>query len=425
MSATPTSSKPGEFTFEQKTPVCAYLVALVVGELQSKDISPRCRVWAQPAVVDAARHEFEDTEKYLRTAEDLCGPYRWGRYDMVVLPSSFPYGGMENPQMTTLTPSLLAGDKSLADVVVHEIMHSWSGNLATNATWSDFWMNEGFTVFAERRVIQKMYGKERADLHRFLGIRELAVDVGRQPAEFTRLHIPMDGIDPDDSFSKVPYEKGAAFVEYLESLVGGEQVFEPFLKRYFDRFAFTCVSNTDFEAFFRSAFPHVAVPDWDVWVNGTGMPPSPPPTSALAARAETCAEQWFKTRRVPEACENVDQWSTPERMLLLDKLAEKAPVPQAVLTSVQQAWSLDDVRNAEVRMRWLRLLLTGEAPVPAKAKTMTVDFLTTYGRMKYVRPLYRALAAVDPGLAKSTFAANRSTLHSIAEKMVERDLRGV
>ena len=199
--------KKKTFHFEQKVPIPSYLIALAAGNLVSREIGPRSKVWSEASMVDAGAFEFAETEKFISTAEEVCGPYVWGRYDILLLPPSFPYGGMENPCLTFVTPTLLAGDRSLANVVAHEIAHSWMGNLVTNQTWEHFWMNEGFTVFVERKIVGRMYGNEEYGLHSEIGWQDLVDSVDHYGCEheFTQLHVPLDGVDPDDAVRVVVY----------------------------------------------------------------------------------------------------------------------------------------------------------------------------------------------------------------------------
>ena len=208
--------------FEMNEPIPPYLLALAVGDLVSRDLGPRSRVWAEPPVVDRAAHEFAGVDAMLTTAERLFGPYPWGRFDLLTMPPAFPYGGMENPRLTFLTPMLLAGDRSLVNVVAHELAHSWTGNLVTNASAEHFWLNEGFTVFAERRILEELEGREAALLHAALGRRELdrAVADFYEHPELTRLRTRLDGVDPDEAFSVVPYEKGYLLLRALEDAAG-------------------------------------------------------------------------------------------------------------------------------------------------------------------------------------------------------------
>src|SRR5579859_572970 len=225
----PDAQRTGEYSFRQRGPIPSYLIALAVGDLQFRPMGNRTGVYAEPGVVERAAKEFEDTEKMLRAAQELYGPYRWGRYDLLVLPPSFPYGGMENPSLTFATPTILAGDKSLVSLVAHELAHSWSGNLVTNATWSDFWLNEGFTVYVERRILEKVYGRARAEMEWILGRQTLDEELAKLPAKDQILHIDLSGRDPDDGVTQIPYEKGALLLRSLEQTFG-RQKFDAFLR---------------------------------------------------------------------------------------------------------------------------------------------------------------------------------------------------
>lgn len=268
------------FSFEQKVPISPYLFAFVAGHLESRDIGPRSRVWSEPEVVEAGAYEFAETESYLKAAEELNIPYEWGRYDLLLLPPSFPYGGMENPCLTFVTPTLLAGDRSLSNVVAHEIAHSWFGNLITNYNWEHFWLNEGFTVFFERKIIGKIFGEQERQFQCYSGYLELTETVKEYYHEkadhpFTILIPKLDGIDPDDSFSLIPYEKGSALLLYLEHLVGNNQEFENFLRKWVETNRFGTVTSTQFKDFFLDFFKekaNVAEIDWDSWFFKPGMP---------------------------------------------------------------------------------------------------------------------------------------------------------
>src|SRR6185436_7038558 len=251
----PDAPRSGEYTFRQRSPIPSYLIALAVGDLQFRAIGNRTGVYAEQQVVEKAAVEFADTEKMLQAAQDLYGPYRWGRYDLLVLPPSFPFGGMENPGLTFATPTILAGDKSLVSLVAHELAHSWSGNLVTNATWSDFWLNEGFTVYVERRILERLYGSERAGMEAVLGRRELDREMAGLPEAGSILHIDLAGRDPDDGCTLVPYEKGALLLRTIERAVGKER-FDAFLRRYFDVFAFKSIETAEFVEFIRRELPN-------------------------------------------------------------------------------------------------------------------------------------------------------------------------
>jgi leukotriene-A4 hydrolase len=434
MSAVSTgSSKNAEqatYHFRQQVPMPSYLVALAVGDLESRELGPRSRVWSEPSMVELAHYEFVDTEKFLSTAEQLAGDYVWGRYDLLVLPPSFPYGGMENPCLVFLTPTLLAGDRSLVNVVAHEIAHAWFGNLVTNATWEDFWMNEGFTVFAERRIIAKLFGENRAGLKAVLGKRHWKEDVDRYGANhpFTKLHVDMRGsdVDPDDSFSSVPYEKGCAFLEHIERLVGGPTRFEKFLKEYVQKFRFGFVDVASFREFVEAKFPDLRI-DWDTWVYGTGIPPEDAPAvdNVLVALAERVADVWCATGTTPpEAAGASTSWSSDQLTVMLEKFvdiqASKA-LSETILRDVDACFGFSDSRNSEIRFKWNTLCLRMPNPTQSCYED-TVDFLGEQGRMKFVRPLYRDLFKANKQLALDTFAKNKDNYHSIAQKMIARDL---
>ena len=231
-------------------PIPSYLIALAVGDLAFQPLGTRTGVWAEPSVVKAAAYEFADVEKMVESAEKQFGPYRWGRYDILVLPPSFPFGGMENPRLTFATPTVLAGDRSLVSLIAHELAHSWSGNLVTNATWRDFWLNEGFTTYLERRIVEDIYGRDRADMEAVLGLAELRDELRRLPEKDQILHIDLNGRDPDDGMTHIPYEKGRLVSADARADVRRER-FDAFLRAYFDEHAFKSITTADFEAFLR------------------------------------------------------------------------------------------------------------------------------------------------------------------------------
>ena len=427
-----------EFFFRQPVPIPSYLFALAVGELASRDLGPRCRVWAEPCVVDAAAMEFAETEKFLKAGEDLLGAYSWGRYDLLMLPPSFPYGGMENPCLTFVTPTLLTGDRSLANVVAHEIAHSWTGNLVTNGSWEHFWLNEGFTVFVERKILGRVYGAQMLQLHASRGFLELKATVARLGSEHPHTRLILDlsgGSDPDDAYSKVPYEKGFYFLYFLEQAVGGAGAFEPFLKAYIQAFAGKCVDSSDFVDRFKAAFPEAAAGvDWDAWLRGTGLPPAANSyDDSLAAAPYALAAAWhfgdvmgLGLDSFPEgtAAGDFEGFSPVQREAFLEKLGElrcMQPLGKRTCRLMGPAYGLDGSTNAEVRCAWYKLCAdAGDLTVLDR----TVEFLGQQGRMKYLRPLYRALSR-QPGAREAAVAAfkgNRAAYHPIAAKMVAADL---
>jgi len=423
--------------WKQPVPTSTYLIAIVVAELEARDISDRCRVWSEPSVVDAAAAEFAETEVFLAAAEDITGQaYVWGRYDLVCLAPSFPYGGMENPCLTFVTPTLLAGDRSLAGVVAHEIAHSWTGNLVTNATWNHFWLNEGWTRWLERKIKVRVAngGRNLEDFDLAASHRSLSGTVAHfnsvGQAALTALVPPVEGIDPDDAFSLVPYEKGSALLHLLERTVG-EAAFGAFFKAYVQKFKFKTLTSRDFRDFAidRLGAAAVARVDWAAWFHAPGDLCQPLALDgSLAARAEALAAAWLAG--APPDADDFGAWTNDERVHFLDALgangddgASTTALDAAALDAVDARYALTATANAEIRSRWCKLLLAAGSP---RGPPLAVDFLTSQGRMKFVRPLYRALHASNaPGaaaLAVSTFRDHAAFYHPICRKMVASDL---
>ncbi|MES1910489.1 MAG: hypothetical protein MHM6MM_003073 [Cercozoa sp. M6MM] len=420
-----------EFRFRQPQPIPSYLLALAVGDIERRETGPRTAVIAEPSVLEAAAHEFANVEKLLIAAETVCGPYQWTQYDVLVMPPSFPYGGMENACCTFVTPSLVAGDRSLVNVLAHEIAHSWSGNLCTNSTWQDFWLNEGFTVFVERRIIEATEGAEECALHSVVGLVDLqeSVDLFGCDHEFTKLCPNLSGgIDPDDAFSSVPYEKGYNLLVHLERQVG-RGVMDKYLKAHFQHFAGRSFCTSEFREFFEAFAAQngaeISV-DWDKWLHEPGMPPVRNEFDATRAdEAKTLATQWLLHGASPAP---VNNWSTTAKIIFLDTAIQRVEESEK---EEERDWSerlrqLDDAthfsqsQNAELQFRWLQLSVRAKLPSAPEA---CAHFLGRFGRMKFVRPLFRALhAGVFRRQAAEIFGKLRHTYHPICAKMVARDL---
>jgi leukotriene-A4 hydrolase len=424
------------FIFHQKVPIPSYLVALVVGDLVSKDIGPRSKVWTERERVEAAAWEFSNTEDYLKTAEDLLTPYEWGRYDVLLLPSSFPYGGMENPCLTFVTPTLLAGDRSLTDVVAHEIAHSWMGNLVTNRTWEHFWLNEGFTVFVERKIIGRLRGEEHRQFSALLGNHALVDSIahfGPEEQEFTKLVQKQHGVDPDDAFSSVPYEKGSQFLYFLELTVGGAALFEPFLKAYVHKFANTTLVSDEFKDFFLDYFnklpnfdtAKLQAIDWNAWFYEAGMPTVDILSKfddSLAVQSNELAKKWLSSDAPEAQAADIEGWSSPQTVAFLEKLTVSEGLNVQKLALMDKAYNLTGSRNSEVRFRWYTLAIKHGYD---EVYPHVVSFLKEQGRMKFVRPLYRDLFRAQGApkqLALDTFGQHREAYHPIASKMIAKDL---
>jgi len=417
-------NEDGVYRFSMPTPVPSYLVALAVGDLEFTAIGARTGVYAEPSVVAAAAWEFADAEKMVEAAERLYGPYRWGRFDLLVLPPSFPYGGMENPRLTFATPTLLAGDRSLVTVVAHELAHSWSGNLVTNATWNDIWLNEGFTVYFETRIDEELYGAAYTSMILRLGRQELEAAVASATPRNTWLEL--DLADPEDGPSKIPYEKGSLFLRVIEAAVGREK-FDAFLRGYFDRFAFESMDTDTFLAHLRS---ELLVPaglsdedlQVDAWVHGPGVPSNGPhfPSDAFD-RVDAEVAALLDGRPAAELATSdwvSQQWVNFVRALPNDLGAD-------VFDDVDARFGFSRSGNIEIATAWLeKAIESGYLFERPEVEQAMADFLTRHGRALYIRKVYAKLAATPRGLerAREVYAIARPSYHSVSQGVVDRIL---
>jgi aminopeptidase N len=423
MSAGPGGARPGPsagtrtFVFDMPQPIPPYLLALAVGDLQSRDLSPRSRVYAEPGTVEAAAWEFAGIEAMIAKAESLFGPYEWDRYDMLVLPPSFPYGGMENPRMTFLTPTLLAGDRSLVDVVAHELAHSWTGNLVTNATMDHFWLNEGWTVWAERRIQEAIHGPEKVVIDWAIGQTALDQEFDRFGANspLTKLRTDLAGVDPDDAFSSIPYEKGARFLTLIERKVGRAR-FDGFVRDYLERFRFTSITSEEFLDFLEEKVPGVAADlGAHEWLYEPGIPANAPVfRSERLEGLIGLAEGWQGGARPSEA--EVRSWTPAEMLVYLQHLPRE--IDAAGCSWLDGALKLSGRGNYEILVEWLTIA-GGSDHEPVFGRIREV--LTRVGRMKYLRPLYGALGrhSRTRALAREIFAAASEGYHALSRRVVE------
>jgi leukotriene-A4 hydrolase len=399
--------------FEMPQPIAPYLLAFAVGDLASRDLGPRSRVWSEPSLVDAAAWEFAVTERMLSTGERLFGQYDWDRYDLLVLPPSFPFGGMENPRLTFLTPTVVIGDRSAVEVIAHELAHSWTGNLISNANAEHFWLNEGWTTYAERRIVELVYGQEAAALAWALGRRELDEAVAQfakdgQP-ELSRLRTELTGVDPDTAYSIVPYEKGALFLWTLEQSVG-RPPFDRFIRGYIERFRFQAVTSEEFVAVVDELLPGVAHrAKAHQWLFEAGVPDNAPrPRSMRLESIEALHGN-------PPSEAQVASWRPVEWQLYIESLPPDSTAE--TIAALDARFHLTEVRNYDVLEKWLpRAIRTGYAPAIAR----TEEVLGSVGRMKYLRPLYRALADYPEtrALANELFDRFSTRYHGIAREVV-------
>jgi len=408
--------------FDMPQAIPTYLLALAVGHLDKRDLGPRSCIYAEPEVVDKAAWEFAEVESMIASAEKLFGPYEWDRFDMLVMPPAFPYGGMENPRLTFLTPTLIAGDRSQVNVVAHELAHSWTGNLVTNATMEDFWLNEGFTVYAERRILEEIYGAEYADIQGVIRRNALQVnlDAFGPGHKYTHLRTKLDGVNPDDMYSLVPYEKGAQFVILIEQAVGRTR-FDAFLLDYIRTFRFQSITTDEFLAFLEDRLPGVYEQiDGPSWVDGPDMPANEHPTaSARVDRIRLLASGWLEGVR--PGADATAAWSPEEWQLYLQDLPRT--LSEKDCRWLDDTFALSAKGNYEVLVEWLTIA-AGSAFDPALPRVREV--LTNVGRMKYLKPLYTALMSNDttPALAREIFAEVQESYHPLSRGSVAGLIKG-
>ncbi|KAI5648761.1 hypothetical protein M9H77_34766 [Catharanthus roseus] len=409
-----------EFVMEQ--PIPPYLFAFAVGELGFREVGPRTRVYSEsaPAVLDKAASEFAGTEEMIRVGESLFGPYDWERFDLLVLPPSFPYGGMENPRMVFLTPTVIKGDASGAQVVAHELAHSWTGNLITNKNNDHFWLNEGFTTYAERRIVEAVQGQDVAALNIGIGWRGLVEEMERfkDNVEFTKLKTNQEGVDPDDVYSQVPYEKGFQFLWRIERQIG-RPAFDEFLQKYIATFKFQSIDTDMFLEFLKANVPGIENQiDLKLWTEGTGIPPDAmEPVSSIYTNIVSLAKE-FNQGRMPREDE-VSDWRGQEWELYLENLPKSLEASQVL--ALDARYRLSESKDYEVKVAFLQLA------VLAKCKDYYGEVektLKEVGRMKYLRPLYTSLIQgtgreEEKVFANRVFSEARECYHPIAQGVVE------
>lgn len=414
------SARTGDYRFRMTHPIPSYLIAIAVGDLQFKSLGRRTGVYTEPSMLAKAANELSDTEKMVEATEKIYGPYRWDRYDLLVLPPSFPFGGMENPMLTFATPTILAGDKSLVSLVAHELAHSWSGNLVTNATWRDFWLNEGFTTYLERRIIEAVYGTARREMEAQLGRRSLEEELSGMDDRDQILHVDLKGRDPDDGFTGVPYEKGALFLRHLEETVGREK-FDKFVRGYFDSHAFQSITTETFVDYLNKNLiatnSKVSRADVDEWIEKAGLPTNAPqPKSDAFAGVEKQAADYAAGRVKPAAIQT-GAWTTQEWLHFLKSLPANLNAEQ--MTELDRAFKLTARGNSEIAFQWLMMSIKNKY---SAADPRLEEFLTTIGRRKFVKPLFEELVKTPPdGMqrAKAIYAKARPGYHPITQASVD------
>eukprot|EP00698_Gefionella_okellyi_P004917 TRINITY_DN14543_c0_g1_i2.p1 TRINITY_DN14543_c0_g1~~TRINITY_DN14543_c0_g1_i2.p1 ORF type:complete len:616 (+),score=123.69 TRINITY_DN14543_c0_g1_i2:121-1968(+) len=415
------------YSYRQPVPIPAYLIAIVCGDIKKAQIGPRSYVWCEQELLEASIHEFSaDTENYIQAGEKVTGiPYEWGTYDLVVLPSAFPYGGMENPNLTFLSRSLLAGDRSLTNVVAHEITHSWAGNYVSNASWSDFWLNEGFCVYIERQILGIVKGSEAyRHFEALCGYNDLLKTIADLGAtnEYTKLRPNLTGVDPDEAFSKIPYEKGSLFLLYLETVVGGNDAMRAWLNAYYTKYMGKSATSEDFKAHFINWFTEVkpapagalAKVDWATWLDAPGLPAFNPHDvldRSLVVACEALAKSWREQGRAGASATDLAPFQAKQTMYFLDQLLTTAvPMAHDRLLALDELYGFSTSKNVEIGFRYLMLAIKSgyRAALPTAQY-----FLSQHGRGLYVKPMYVALDTLDHAYAVETWKKNRSFYHAV------------
>ena len=410
----------GIYTFRQNRPIPSYLMALAVGNLIFKELDNRTGVYAEPEQLEAAYQEFAELPAMVAAAENLYGPYLWNRYDLLLLPPSFPFGGMENPMLTFVTPTIIAGDRSLTSLVAHELAHSWSGNLVTNATWNDFWLNEGFTVYFERRIMEALYGKDYADMLKILGYQDLQQtlqELGPSAAD-THLKLNLTGRDPDDGLTEIAYEKGNYFLLALEEKFG-RPAFDKFIRDYFKQNAFRAMDTESFLEYLNANLMNkpgqlaIKVKP-EAWIYQPGLPENKPElTAVLFEKVKEQAQIWRKNHAAADL--RTQTWSTHEWLYFLHLI--EPDLNQAQIQELDSAFYLTNSGNAEILAVWLGMAVRHayEPAYPALEK-----FLTNVGRRKFLVPLYKQLKVKDPAWASKIYQSARSNYHAVATSTLDK-----
>ncbi|MCA1761372.1 MAG: M1 family metallopeptidase [Cryomorphaceae bacterium] len=425
MSATNPTSKnqSGIYSFRMDQPIPPYLMALAVGDLKFEEVGKRTGVYAEPAMLEKAVYEFADVEKMLIAAEDLYGPYKWDRYDILVLPPSFPFGGMENPRLTFATPTIIAGDRSLTSLIAHELAHSWSGNLVTNATWDDFWLNEGFTVYFEKRIMEALYGKDYAEMLNQLGLQDLkhTIDDLGETSPDTHLKLDLEGRDPDAGMTDIAYEKGFLFLRMLEEKVGRER-FDKFLRNYFSENAFKTMTTERFIAYLGENLLSELdeKPDVHEWIFQPGIPDNfPKPNSSLFAKVDEAREAWLSGEKAASKLETKD-WSTHEWLYFIRGLEGGLSISK--MSELDAAFGFTETGNSEIAAAWYEHAIQSNY---RKAFPAMEEFLVSVGRRKFLEPLYQKLSETDEHLkwAKEVYEKARPNYHSVSTQTIDEILK--
>jgi aminopeptidase N len=409
-------SPDGRYRFRMEQRIPSYLMALAVGDVEFRSLGERCGIYAIPSLADTSAWEFAETEQMLESAEALYGPYAWGRYDLLILPPAFPFGGMENPRLTFATPTIIAGDRSLTALVAHEMAHSWSGNLVTNATWNDFWLNEGFTVYFEQRIMEAVYGKEISEMLvalSYQGLLEEAAEIASHNPEDTHLKLKLEGRDPDEGMSAIAYDKGYFFLRLIEETIGRAR-WDAFVKGYFEKYAFGIMDTETFLEYLKanllSAEEQQKV-NIEAWVYGAGIPENCPVVkSARISRVDSLMQEWKADRIATEALP-WKEWKYQEQYRFLSNMPAEGGAKH--LEALDAAFAVGSTGNNEVLFAWLLKAVQSDY-TPAYPRLES--FLVNVGRRKFLTPLYKAMKETGKEtLAMEIYRKARPNYHSVAK----------
>ncbi|HEX6226776.1 MAG TPA: leukotriene A4 hydrolase C-terminal domain-containing protein, partial [Chryseolinea sp.] len=405
----------------------SYLLALAVGDIKFHEISPRSGIYAEPSVVDTAAWEFADLEKMIAGAEELYGDYRWDQYDVIVLPPSFPFGGMENPRLTFATPTILAGDRSLTSLIAHELAHSWSGNLVTNATWDDFWLNEGFTVYFEHRIMEKLYGRDYSEMLAMLAYQELEKTVDDLKAKDqygdTKLKLELTGRSPDDGVTDIAYNKGYFFLRSIEEQHGRDK-FDSFIKDYFNENAFKAMNTDGFISYLKNYYQtkySIVIDDafLNSWIFTEGLPASRPiPGSTRFQKVDNSLQEWKTSGNLDSKA--AKEWSTHEWLHFVKNLPDS--LSQTQMQALDKFGKFTSSGNSEILTAWLTKAIRFNY---SAANARLEDFLIHTGRRKFLNPLYQELIKTEQGKKRAVeiYRKARPNYHFVATNTIDKLLQ--
>jgi aminopeptidase N len=426
MSATNPTEKneSGVYSFKMDQPVPSYLFALAVGDLEYQSLGKNTGVYAEPSVIASAAYEFEDMQDMVDTAETLYGPYQWGMYDVIVLPPSFPFGGMENPRLTFATPTIIAGDKSLTALIAHELAHSWSGNLVTNATWEDIWLNEGFTVYFENRIMEEIFGTDFSNMLTLLSYQDLQDEIewlnSENRSADTRLRVDLQGRNPDDGLTGIPYDKGFFLLKLMEETVGREE-WDRFLNTYFETFKFKVMTTESFLAYLDKELLSKN-PEWketiqpEKWIFEEGLPENCPTiTSTKFQTVEKELEKWRNGGKA-NAIE-ASTWVTPQWLHFINLLNDT--LTQEKMSELDATFGFTASGNSEIKAAWFEKVIPNNY---SGLGASVEDFLVEVGRRKFLTPIYKALLKSEGGLpaAMAIYKKARPNYHAVSSESMDK-----